>query len=362
MIQQGQSVVMPVSPDHTDAVSILAARAVRAGLIRRALLVEEVGVIDESEKVPAGANRELFANRNLLERGVPPTSLQPPELAAFFRRFWPLVRKHTDTDRFRVESIMSVLWQVREVEGDVVECGSFRCGLGFLMAFAVKEWGLNKKVHLYDSFEGLPPLAEEDRAESHETLFYEGQFQQGVNLDRVREFLERSGLSDVVELHKGWFDQTLPLIPAERRFCFAHIDCDLYESTKTCWTHLLPRMGAGAGVVVDDYDSYGMYTATWEYLAETHYPLYIGALKQAHFFVNGEVSGEIGREDWSPLLANRLYCAYLASLCGGMIQACAGTSNGAPDDKFTATLDRILGSEHKLRFLERFIAFLYSQV
>ena len=50
---------------------------------------------------------------NALERGVPPTGLQPPELAAFFQRWWPVVRTHTDTDRYRVESLLSVLWQVR---------------------------------------------------------------------------------------------------------------------------------------------------------------------------------------------------------------------------------------------------------
>lgn len=356
------STIMPVIPEYDEPVSVLAARAVRAGLIwRHTELLWRYGT-------PSQDGKHRILDRHALERGVPPTGLQPQSLAQFFQQYWPVVRTHTDTDRFRAESLLSVLWQAREVEGDIVECGSYRGGLGFLFAFAVQAWRLDKKVHLYDSFKGLPALAEEDRADSPETFFHEGQFQRGDLIGPIQAFLVEHGLSDVVELHQGWFNQALPLIAPGQHFCFAHIDCDLYESARTCWRYLLPRMSAGAGVAVDDYDSYGMYKATWEYLtadgslAGGVYPLYVGALKQAHFFTTPAASPPVEREDWTPLLANRPYCAFLASLCGEMILACSGPPQGPRDERLIAALDRTLGADAKLRFLEYLISFLYHDV
>jgi hypothetical protein len=339
---------------------MLAARVVRAGLIwRHAGILWKYGT-------PSHDGNLRILERNVLERGVPRTGIQEPQVVDFFRRRWPAVRTLTGTDRFRVESMLSVLWQAREVEGDIVECGSYRCGLGFLFAFAVQDWGLRKKVHLYDSFEGLPPLTEEDQADSQVTYFHQGQFASGNLVDSARSFLEEYGLADIVELHKGWFDQTLPLIPFGQRFCFAHIDCDLYESAQTCWTHLLPRMHDGAGIVIDDYDSYGMYKATWDYLshggsaAGAGRPLSVGALKQAHFFAGQGHPSVAGSEDWSPLLANRPYCAYLAGLCADMILACGNPPGNLRDEKLIDALNRLLGAEHSVPFLERFVSFLYQ--
>lgn len=356
MAGEASSVQMPVLAGQTDPASVVVARVIRAGLIRRS----DEAIARFGKLIGATGGRHL--DRNEFEFGVPPTALQPPALAEFFQRRWPLVRRYTSTDRFRAESLLSVLWRVREVDGDVVECGSFRCGLGFLFAFAIKEWGLSKKVHLYDSFEGLPPLTDEDKAHSEETFFFAGQFQKGVILDRVRAFLDEHDLNDVVELHQGWFDQTLPQLPTEQRFCFAHLDCDLYKSAQTCFTYLVPQASPGAGFVIDDYDSHGMYQATWEFLEQPHmaYPVSTGALKQAYFFTTPGLHSSGRSEDWSPLLANRPYCAYLASICGEMILACSGPSNGPHDDTMKASLDRILGSEDKVAFLERFIKYLYQ--
>lgn len=362
MSQYAQSAVMPAYPGLDEPVSVLAARTVRAGLLwRYAEALRRQGT-------PPSDGKQRMVDRHALERGVPPTGLQPPELARFFQRYWPLVRAHTDTDRFRAESLLSVLWRTRDVEGDIVECGSYRGGLGFLFAFAVREWGPRRTVYLYDSFEGLPPLSEQDQADSPETLFYQGQFKRGDLMGQITQFLDEHDLSGIVELRQGWFEQTLPQIAPEQRFCFAHIDCDLYESARTCWAHLLPRMSAGAGVVIDDYDSYGMYTATWEYLdaqaarAGAAPSLYVGALKQAHFFAGPPAALPAAREDWTPLLANRPYRAYLAGLCGEMILACSGPPQSPRDESLLAALDRILGAEHRLTFLEYLIAFLYHDV
>ncbi len=70
----------------------------------------------------------------------------------------------------------------------------------------------------------------------------------------------------------------------------------------------------------------------------------------------------MGREDWSPLLANRPYRGYLAGLCGEMIVACSGAPLTPRDVRLHDDLAHILGPGRALDFLERFIAFLYQRV
>src|SRR6516165_7520144 len=45
-----------------------------------------------------------------------------------------------------------------DIRGDFVECGAWRGGAGFLMADLLRQAGADdRKVWLFDSFEGLPP-------------------------------------------------------------------------------------------------------------------------------------------------------------------------------------------------------------
>ena len=48
-----------------------------------------------------------------------------------------------------------------EIEGDLVEMGCWSGGCGAFMSWCSKE--SNRKIWLFDSFEGLPELSEEDR-------------------------------------------------------------------------------------------------------------------------------------------------------------------------------------------------------
>jgi hypothetical protein len=58
-----------------------------------------------------------------------------------------------------------------------------------------------------------------------------------------------------VQLVKGWFDATLPQFLAEhpQPLSFAHIDCDLYSSTKTVLDLIGPRFVEGTQIVLDDF-------------------------------------------------------------------------------------------------------------
>lgn len=114
-------------------------------------------------------------------------------------------------------------------------------------------------VHGFDSFEGLPEDWRED--------FPKGKFA----LDTLPYVLEN------VQLHKGWFDDTLPefLNDHQQPMSFIHIDCDLYSSTKTvlnlCKDRILPK----TVIVFDEYFNYpdwenGEHKAFQEFVQENN--------------------------------------------------------------------------------------------
>jgi hypothetical protein len=97
--------------------------------------------------------------------------------------------------------------------------------------------------HGFDSFEGLP----EDWSGTFER---KGKFGRGGKLPEVPAN---------AELHKGWFDATLPAFLAEHPgedVGLLHVDCDIYSSTVTVLRGLGERLKPGAVIVFDEYFNY----------------------------------------------------------------------------------------------------------
>ena len=112
-------------------------------------------------------------------------------------------------------------------------------------------------VHGFDSFDGLP----EDWREGYE----KGTFQlDGLPVVRKN-----------VRLVKGWFNESLPGWAKENPgpLAFAHMDADLYSSTKCVLDLLADRIVPGTVLQFDEYFLYpgwqdGEYKAFMEFVAE----------------------------------------------------------------------------------------------
>ncbi len=100
---------------------------------------------------------------------------------------------------------------------------------------------LDAPVHGFDSLQGLP-----------EDWF--GDKSAGSHSSQGR----RPAVRDNVELHIGWFDETLPEFLAHHReqASFIHIDCDVYSSTKTVFDLLGERVVPGTVIQFDEYFNY----------------------------------------------------------------------------------------------------------
>ncbi len=177
---------------------------------------------------------------------------------------------------------------VYNVPGDLVELGCHNGQSAVLIQKVVMHYDPSRKLHVYDSFEGLPELHEKDG---------DTPFRTGSLKPEKEQLIKNFQMYDlpVPEIHEGWFRDTLPdQLPDS--ICFAHLDGDLYDSILVSLIHVYPKLSKGAICLIDDYadpdvlDSWnrlpGVKCACDEFLAdkpETVSVLYCGHYAHGYF-------------------------------------------------------------------------------
>ncbi|HRK18769.1 MAG TPA: class I SAM-dependent methyltransferase [Hyphomicrobiaceae bacterium] len=134
----------------------------------------------------------------------------------------------------------------------VVECGSYEGVTGIALALLARRSGRDQQIHMFDVFGSLEPL--KFRPVDGERQSNEFELSSDIP-DRLRSVAGRLGIEACITLHVGLFGKTFPAFrddPA-RPLRFAHIDANLYESTREAVGFVLPRLAEGAIVVFDDY-------------------------------------------------------------------------------------------------------------
>jgi O-methyltransferase len=115
----------------------------------------------------------------------------------------------------------------------MVEAGCWQGGSSAKFSILCKVLGL--KLHVYDSFLGVPEMGDDEL--EHD---FSGQY--AADEDVLKETLTKYGEPDVCEVHKGWFRDTL----AERPLAFpvraAYIDCDTAQGTLEVLRGVMPSL------------------------------------------------------------------------------------------------------------------------
>lgn len=165
------------------------------------------------------------------------------------------------------------------VPSDFVELGVARGGAAALLSLGAfdKSAPEQRRVWLFDSYEGLPEPGAEDTAADDTTGDHVRPLPKGSclgTLDAVRSLLiDRFRLpADRINFVKGWFQDTVPVTaPTMGKIALLRIDGDWYESTKICLNHLYDHVSPGGAVIIDDYLScVGCKKAVDEFIAERH--------------------------------------------------------------------------------------------
>jgi len=131
------------------------------------------------------------------------------------------------------------------LEGDVVECGTYTGGTAYLLACLMDaRTTADKRLHLFDTFQGMPDIAVPER-----DVHAPGDFGDTC-LDYVQRRLQGFPF---VKFHPGFIPDTFARIANLDYFSFVHVDVDIYPTALECCKWFWPRLPRGGVMLFDDY-------------------------------------------------------------------------------------------------------------
>ncbi len=152
----------------------------------------------------------------------------------------------------RTVEILDVFRSTLDVPGDIAEFGSHRGSNLIYLAKLAQIYGVidQKRLHCFESFEGLTNFKEQDGVQDGNQGRYRG------NLDVLNEVIALFNLQDRIVIHQGFIENTLPpFLKAnpDRKFSFLYYDADLYEPCKVVLECLKDKLSVGGVFVFDEY-------------------------------------------------------------------------------------------------------------
>jgi hypothetical protein len=163
--------------------------------------------------------------------------LDDREFLAYYERFEGTSNYHSLDRKYTLAELLKLIGRL---PGDTAECGALRGASSYLIARSIA--GSGKRHHIFDSFSGLSKPAAEDGS-------YWLESDLAVDESVIRKNLKEF---ECVSFYKGWIPERFHEI-SDRRFCFVHIDVDLYQPTLDSLEFFYPRMVPGGLIVCDDY-------------------------------------------------------------------------------------------------------------
>ena len=173
------------------------------------------------------------------------------------------------------------------IVGDYMEFGVLGGFTARIVCEHLRDMGMLRNVHLFDSFEGLPPFTSPVDAGSYDiavrgvwadNMCFPADFVAalGEPIDRhIHRGLSEVISADRVRIRRGYFSDTLQQ-PIGAKAAVVHIDCDLYQSTREVFTRLYETdvFQDGCVLMFDDWNCFkaspyfGERRAFREFLAE----------------------------------------------------------------------------------------------
>ena len=138
-----------------------------------------------------------------------------------------------------VKNLIEIIKLTSNLKGAIAEVGVFK---GY-SAYIIASYKKNKKLYLFDSFEGNLKVSVSDKYDSLRKFH-------STSLIQVKNCLKEF---NNIYIYKGWFPQTARAIQ-EEVFSFVHLDTDLYQSTIDCLNFFYPRMIKKGIILSHDYN------------------------------------------------------------------------------------------------------------
>lgn len=158
-------------------------------------------------------------------------------------------------DRLRIAGWIALLQTTSGQDADVVEAGTGYGNTALTLFAGLVHAEDKRKLHCFDSFTGFPAGSDQDEGQrvrkGKRIAGWEG------NSESILPYIVRQDpmldrFAHNLIMHKGMFADTMQFLP--EAISLLHVDCDLYESTKTVLASAYPRLVKGAVVIFDEYD------------------------------------------------------------------------------------------------------------
>ncbi len=194
------------------------------------------------------------ARKTLVEPGLNPerdslimpwATYSPWLLDDKFQACHHIIKDYTLVDLYRCYELWHLLGQVNNVEGEVLEVGTWRGGTGCLLGRRAMDLGLKSRIFLCDTFEGVVKTSDKDSS-------YTGGEHADTSIPVVQELMGKLGV-DNIKILKGIFPEDTASEVEDLKFRLCHIDVDVYQSGKDILDWVWPRLSLGAVVVFDDF-------------------------------------------------------------------------------------------------------------
>jgi hypothetical protein len=149
-------------------------------------------------------------------------------------------------------AVVFAIQYIRDLEpGDIAEFGVFTGRYAMLEARELAAYSSTRAIHLFDSWSGHGPFDEKDlqapevRSGQLSSGPQAGQIPPDVLLRRLKRIYRGP-----FHIYKGFFVDTVKMIPPQTKFVMVVIDANLFSSTDTVLNHLFGNHHIAEGAVL----------------------------------------------------------------------------------------------------------------
>jgi hypothetical protein len=149
-----------------------------------------------------------------------------------------------------IDKLLAQMATVLRVKGDIIECGSSRCGASIIMAKYLRAQRVNKKILACDSIEGFDRVELKREQKAGLSTATNKSFT-STSYQYVQKKIAALGFQNAVIPIKGYFQDTLPNLSDP--FCMALINCDLKDSLVYSAEVIWPNLSNEGCILFDGY-------------------------------------------------------------------------------------------------------------
>jgi O-methyltransferase len=160
-----------------------------------------------------------------------------------------LGKSRSDCHPDNIDTLVRIVNELKNVPGDIVECGSYKAGSAIAMAAAARSVCCHstiKKVYAFDLFGGLP--------------YGVGAGFENFSNANYEEIESVTTQFPNIILVRGHHEETIPKFP-NHPVSLLFMDSDFYTSHKVALEHFWPLLSSGGMVVFHDWKFEGVQTA-----------------------------------------------------------------------------------------------------